>query len=457
MDQALILQSGKTELVFGLEWFALLDGSPAGAARRIARRRRATHMVVAGQTGGAVGVVALPLPNTNPHARRLWGDAAARKPSRPAPHSAAMLFARHFASGTVAALIDVLPGLTWLVAVHEGVVVARTDSLYRDGGAALAAMAELKLAYPHIRVAGQDATVPIPSLDALSQHADERSLLLSLSRWRQRILSARFGLAMALVLVFCVSRFSPGSHAGSHPADAHSRALMHTSLDHEAIEAVQTVVHGATGLRSLLGIFHELPFRPGGWLLEEARCKAQALQWHCSARYRRHGVQATNEAFLQHAFPAWTVSFVSLDEASVEWVSDAPGVALRQTRPLSTTHNDRHLLSALQGLQTAFSHLKVGQPEPLAYPPALGASPVLTDNHARHYQRRAINAAGPLRSASLLVDHAVFMAWSDAMLRIQAVDAPDVRHSSLFLTLEGNLYESVSSVEKHQENSVERD
>ncbi|TEA77344.1 hypothetical protein [Allopusillimonas ginsengisoli] len=447
MTEALVLQVGKVSLVLGLEWFALLDEGGARAARRLARRHRATHMIAIGHAAGAVGVVTLPQHRGRNHTRVSRNAKPAPAPSDSILHSAAMLFARQFPTGTVAALIEVSPGLLWLIAVHEGVVVARTDRLYVDAAAALAAMAELKLAYPHLVTPGEGAVPAVPGLDALTQHTGAHSQLLYLSNWRQMSISTQLGLGLMFILVFCAARLNAGSYQMDPLSHKEPATSWLTPSSDAMLPTASPVVHGITGLQSLLGIFHALPTNPGGWALTWSQCQAHALSWHCVARYRRERAEATNEALLQHAPSAWRISFVSLDEATADWQTDAPGILLQHARPMSPVHNDRHLLSALQGLQALFTHLQVGQPMPVASVSTHSSPAQAAGDLASQFRQRAIRIEGPLRSASLLVDHAAFMGWSTAMLRVQAIDAPDTKRSRFLLTLEGELYESKHAIE----------
>src|SRR5690606_37592453 len=242
MTEALVLQVGKVSLVLGLEWFALLDEGGGRAARRLARRHRATHMIATGHAAGAVGVVALPQYRGRNHTR-------APRNARPAPsdsilHSAAMLFARQFPAGTVAALIEVSPGLLWLIAVHEGVVVARTDRLYVDAAAALGAMAELKLAYPHLVTPGEGATPAVPGLDAPTQHTGAHSQLLPLSDWRRLSFGTQLGLGLMVILALCAARLNAGSYQIDPPSHKEPATSWLAPTSGGMLPAASPVVHG---------------------------------------------------------------------------------------------------------------------------------------------------------------------------------------------------------------------
>ena len=116
MAESLILTLPGAALVFGMDWFPLVGTRPLKQGRRIARRHRATHMVCAGDAAAAVGIMALPRARV-----------AGAKPL----FSAGQNLARLFPSGTFMMLLELNQDGYWLVAVHGGAVVARTDSVYR--------------------------------------------------------------------------------------------------------------------------------------------------------------------------------------------------------------------------------------------------------------------------------------------------------------------------------------
>lgn len=455
MTRTLSLEYGAVTLVLGLEWFALLDAAPSRVARRLAREHRASHMVVLDAFPGAVGLADLSSSQGLQHLRYRFRLRSERAKSR--MHSAAQLFAHLYPSGSVAMLIEVQPDLMWLVAAHEGVIIARTDRLYAERDAGNVALAELGAAYPRLLILGGDGAPPCPALATLCQHASSASLLVPCPRWRGLALGPAIGIAtfsMAMLFVATTGRLAKTDQAPSYRSGP---SMPPASAAQSSEVSSLPLVHGVEGLQGLMHTFHMLPARMGGWSLERAQCDAASSRWRCFAQYRRSHLRASNKSLLRHAQAEWHITFPSMDAARVVWSPAAQGTHLDALIPMSTGHNDRHLLSALQAVQSGFTHFHVaasdsmrpyspGQLSNVSPLPLLGASRAdQVGANAVHaaggYRSRGVSIAGPLRSASLLTDHAAFIGWTRAVLEHRPIDSPDVRRSSLNLSLEGTLYE----------------
>src|SRR5690606_15590762 len=124
-------------LGFGLEWLPLVTGRPDRSARRLARQHKASHMVFAGDAAASVGLV---LGNS-------VTDSGATE-----VHSAAQIVAGIFASGTVAVVLPLTDALRWMVAVHEGAVLARTDVLFEQVDEIRPILDDLRRAHPSLRL-----------------------------------------------------------------------------------------------------------------------------------------------------------------------------------------------------------------------------------------------------------------------------------------------------------------
>lgn len=454
MNQILSLEHGGVSLVFGLEWFALLESAPLRAARRLARSHRASHMVLLDAFPGAVGLADLPQNRALRRMRRNASSDSCRTDTQ--MHSAAQLFAHLYPAGTVAMLLEIKPDVQWLIAVHEGVVIARTDRLYDESDAANAALAELQIAYPHLLVLGSTGAPPYPSLDMLSQHASEASLLTPYSRWRGMLLPSVFGLALLLaaLLGLPIAWMAQTSQLTTQSSPLN---MLTTSVQSAVQVSDLSLVHGNDGLSALIQVFLSLPVKAGGWSLRVSQCDASFSQWACHAFYRRSHPHASNKSFLRHVQDEWHVSFPSMDEARIDWKIRALGDSLGDLRPMPSAYNDHHLLSTLQAIRPGFTHLQVNAPQAVhlhgASSPTALSRPLRTEDNAPNliepegahsdvrYVSRALSISGPLRSASLLIGHASFMGWSRAVLDYRPQDMPDIRRSSLNLLLEGKLYE----------------
>src|SRR5690606_9681448 len=99
-------------------------------------------------------------------------------------HSAAQNVAQLFASGTIALVLEIEFAGCWLVAVHDGVVVARTDRLYSKKEDADCVLDELKQAYPHLVILGAPHAPALPTLEDIEAASSPRSCLALVSRWR---------------------------------------------------------------------------------------------------------------------------------------------------------------------------------------------------------------------------------------------------------------------------------
>src|SRR5690554_6479316 len=94
-----IIQRDGVALVFGMEWFPLLGNHPQGQARSLARRRRASHRVMAAGAAASVGLLRARAKGWSGH--RLC--------------SAAAIFAGLHPIGTVAAILPFPGNRQWLV------------------------------------------------------------------------------------------------------------------------------------------------------------------------------------------------------------------------------------------------------------------------------------------------------------------------------------------------------
>src|SRR5699024_6683402 len=69
------------------------------------------------------------------------------------------ILAQSHLNGTYAYLYPLEDDLIWLIAVHEGAVITRSDRLFTSVEPAKETLDELKKAYPQIRVLAKDSTL----------------------------------------------------------------------------------------------------------------------------------------------------------------------------------------------------------------------------------------------------------------------------------------------------------
>lgn len=428
-NEPTVLALSSAALVFGIEWLPLLDARAQRQGLRLARQHKASHVVLAGESAGSVGLAVLK---------------AGRAPRRTPLYSAAQNVAQLFPAGTVALLLEVEQAGYWLVAVHEGAVVARTDRIYTHIADAQPVLAELRQAYPHLQVLGEPQAPDQPSLSAVEEACSSNSRLQVLSRWTSVLPWPVQGFVLALLLVVLIPRLAhllrPEPKAPAPVAVADLRQAWRLAVE----KAFQDrFVHGVQGTRILLDALYELPVQVGGWVLLQAECTAQGRDWRCQANYERRSVQASNSSFLAAVPESWLVEFNSMDLAQPVWTIASHGVPLLALRPRSTAHHERDLFSALQEIKPIFSQMQVGKATPLPVP-----APV--DEQGRSlprppdmtlYLSRPVHLAGPLRSSGLLLPHTASMHWNKAVLALRKVDQPGLKSSGLSLSLQGVLYE----------------
>lgn len=425
----LILPLPTATLVFGLQWLPLLGGKAGRLAPRLARQHRATHMVFAGDASDSVGIVSLK---------------TGRAQRKTRLHSAAQNIAQLFSTGTVALLLELEQAGYWLVAVHEGAVIARTDRLYRSSTDAQLVLSELRQAYPQLVLLGDAHAPQQPSLGLIEAASSNHSLLRLLRRWTPVLPWPVQVFFLSLVLVLLVPRlwdaFGSTPYASVRQVDDPSqawRSALEKSTQGRA-------VHGVQGMHDLLQALHQLPVRVGGWALQEAECRPKPRKWRCLARYTRATVQASNLQFLSAAPVHWLVEFDSIEQARPTWEVNAQATPLQLARLKSSADHERNLFSSLQAIRPAFSQMQIGQPQSLPL-----SAPTDNNGHALPrppglltYFSRSVRLVGPLRSASVMLPYAESIEWTKAQLTLRDVDQPGLKSSNLSLSLQGNLYET---------------
>ncbi|MCC2595317.1 type 4b pilus protein PilO2 [Pusillimonas sp. MFBS29] len=413
-----------------MNWIPLMGDQPAGAALKLARKHKATHAVLPLTALGAVGLVSL---------RRRMPDKGTTL------YSAAQNMAQLFPSGSLAFLIELPQAGYWLLALHEGVVVARTDQIYHSPADADEVIGSLRLAYPQIQVLADPAADGLPTQAALEAASSTPSQLHPLRRWQAVLPWPVQAFVLVLVLVLLLPRawhVFAGAHASvAEPAPPDP---LHAWRQAVSASAGQRQVHGSQGTRILLESLHDLPGALGGWVLRQAVCTAQGLHWQCNAEYERQHVQASNESFLAVVPSEWVVEFTSLDRVAGRWQLHAHSQALSHLSLPSSNQNERHLLSSLQGMRPAFARMQIGlpQPVPLAIPTDAHDRPLPRPKELAVYQTRSVHINGPLRSASLLASGTMPVAWHKATLNVAQTGQAGLNSSTLNLSLQGLIYET---------------
>ncbi|MFA7668119.1 MAG: type 4b pilus protein PilO2 [Burkholderiaceae bacterium] len=418
-----IIERDGLALVFGLEWLPLLGRHPERQARVLGRRQRARHLVLSSGVAASVGLLHCSL-------RR-------RRDLR--YYSAAAVFASLHRGGTLAAVLPLPDGRHWLVAVHEGAVMTRSDQLHADPDYAGDTLKLLSAAHPALVMHEESAS---SLLDILFEAARDEG---ELTRIRGRFgVPAPFlsgvSLAAVILLGFLLWRaLMPApvgvSSAPVESAEAAWRNAIAASIQPHAVQ-------GVAGLQSVLDAIHDVPASLAGWQLVEIECTPQGSQWHCLAAYRRSD-DSDNQGFILAARPDWVLSFDPLDGARVAWSVPMPALPLGAVTLRSAYQNERRLVSALQAIRPAFSELRLDAPRPLLPQPPRDArqQPFSRPDGIVSFQRRPLRLQAPLRSISVLLPETVHMSWDRILLQVAPIDQPSLRSSSLRISLSGVLYE----------------
>ena len=427
MNGLFVHDRASRQLLFGLDWLPLITDRADRTAYALARRQRASHYVHAGQMAASAGFCYL-------------RAGQARRGS--ALHSAAQCLARLHGSGTVAAILPLDESVYWFAAVHEGAVVARTDSLHVSPQAALEIVEDLRRAYPGLTLLGMGDVLP-PSLDALEAMCGAETQLLKVRRYARLVLPASSLLAAGLAAWAYVSFWpNPVSPAGSSPpVSAQEAARLWRGAVDDAFRGV--ALHGVAGTRAALESFYALPASLSGWVLNSAACTPMPGFWKCEARYRRSRIQASNDLFLAAAPAGWDVRFSSIDHAVPSWRVPIPMPPVGVDQLRSTTHNQRHWQSALQAIRPAFTQMSVGQAQAIAVkaPVSEAGLPVARPADLQLPGTRSIQIGGPLRSASLLLAHVRDVQWKNLALLVSDIQTPNLKTSRFTVTFVGELYE----------------
>ncbi|MBF22434.1 MAG: hypothetical protein CML18_02070 [Pusillimonas sp.] len=425
--------AGKT-LAFGLEWLPLIESLGIREARRRADRYRASHFVLASDKTAAVGLANIP--------RRK-----ALAMNKQVVFSAAQSVATLYQSGTWVVCLNLAPDCWWLVAVHEGVVVMRTDILASDPESFDAVVVELRRAYPLMVYLQSGRDKDAPSLGLLAQQAGQVSVLQERRRmWVGKPVWVSAAIVALLMGLAIVAGFS-----GSESA-ADSERLAATTQDHEhqwrvAQKAAldQVVVHGVAGTRRLLQALYGVAVRPAGWRLEQIECRPARQLWHCAAQYRRRH-PATDIQALESALPAsWALEPRDLDRVSASWSVPYFGLTLAQMQIATAAESRKTWLGILQRSSIAFDRITWGQATPFAIAAPIGpkGSALPRPEGLTTYQSRSLQLSGPLRSYVLLLADLNAIRWSRARLSVKDKVVPGARASRLHLLLEGEFHERI--------------
>lgn len=423
--------AGKT-LAFGLEWLPLLESMGVREARRRAGRYRATHFVLASDTTRAVGLANIP-------------QRSASATSNQVIYSAAQCVATSYQNGTWVVCLSLAPNCWWLVAVHEGVVVMRTDTVASDPESFDSIIVDLRRAYPGIVSLQSGRDNEAPSLASLAQHVGVASLLQERrggwDGFRVRVLATVAVLGVG-VTIFAITN---GRDKTTSVDTLLATKQKHEQrwLDTQQAALNKVVVHGVQGTQRLLDALYAVTVKPAGWHLKQVECIPVARAWRCVAQFRRHH-PATDVQALEAALPeSWVLEARDLDQTLATWFIPYIGLTLAQVRIPTALENRKTWLGILQRSSLAFDRITWGEPKPVSItaPTDRQRRPLPRPEWLETYQSRTLQLSGPLRSYVLLLADLNAIRWSRARLSITEKIVPRVRASQLHLLLEGEFHE----------------
>lgn len=442
-------------LVLGLDWHTILGKDLAAQARRKARQQQATHWVHAGGRAESVGTVRLA-------ARAL---AAGRLKAPREAHAAALLFARAAGAGVHAMAWRLSDGKCWLALTRDGQVLGGGDTVFGSTDRAARALQAAQTRFGGLQCAG-DAVglLTQPSMEgeaaSFANHdlakfagaATPASALQSRLPGMRGVSAGVGGLVLLAVAVSAVPSLWQG-RGHPEPDDTLAQTAgvpQEQDADRLWEIAITDFLAGTQlptpqGLAMLWRTVGRMPLRPAGWLLREVRCElAQGAVWRCEANYRRLGRYASNEGFIERAWPDWTLRWSSLDDVSAVFQLPAEVAALSSSLPAA---GPRFFPDAdsLQRIRSLFSRVDVGLPQPLALaaPRDVNGSELPMPATLAIPRQRTIQLQGPMRSLALLGPSLTGrIAWRRFSLSLDPAARASMDGSILIATLSGVSYES---------------
>lgn len=424
-SRAFIKTVSSVSLVFGMDWFAILGGAVSREVRRIARQNKATHAVHVMDDAASVGVTAL---QTEKRGVVLY--------------SAAQIVAQRFRTGAIAMVLQLDDTQWWLVAVHEGAVIARTDYVYTTEAEVEALIGQLRQAYPTLTVLDDQASLSLSGLienrsaDAELRHVAHRNSILS------RPFLTMLLAALLILVVYKALSAADVFHRRQNPTAG--EIVPEVAWDAAVRNVINARwVHGAAGTHDVLSSLYAQPVKLAGWRLLHIECVARVAQWRCHADFVRHDTDASNKRFLAAAPPEWEVSFTPLDQVRVRWNLAPKGLRLGQAAVRMGYENERDLFSKLQSIRPALALVNIDAPEPLPVPAPHDerGQAIPKPEGLPQFRTRTVRIQAPLRSLALLLPYCEAMGWHRLVISMSPHIQPDLTHSRLNVSLQGVLYE----------------
>ena len=420
-DVRWLATSDHEQILFGMDWIALVGGTPSQLARKHIRFYLASMHTSFDQRSAVIGLA----------------TEVSRVPAELTAYSAAALFAAAFQQETVACLIILDEKQCWMVAAHQGQVLIQTDRWFESVGQARQAIEAIEQRFPMLRLysyhLGEQDAMPSWMFAPYSQEAKLSRTRPLLGRARQMIFWVMF-LTFTLAYVW----FKHVEIASSTlPQEENAKVQL---LHHWQKMLSSQPVHGEEEVFKLVSTWNHVPVAPGGWRLERIDCHPENSGWRCIVAFRRIHILASAESLIQSLPRAWKPEFVPLDQASVSFALTAESRWLEPSRTTSQTS----WISHLQKIRTAFESIQIGPPLSMVH---LDES--ATDPHelkearafAHSWKKRSVQIRGPLRSIPMLRGWDMPAWWRHVSLELRDADQATPGKSRYMLTMTGEMYE----------------
>lgn len=413
-------------LVFGLDWFAVIGSDARHEALKIARKYKASHISVASKHTASVGMTNITIKNFKK--KNLY--------------CAAQIMASNWPQGTVALLMQIDNGNWWLLALHDGAIIARTDFLCASRQQALNVINDLHETYPELTVI-DSRQQDIDLSDCLSKGYEHT--VLQPVRPIVLLIKAYWYVVVMLLLTFILLVYAlrpnniqepdVGLVTGPSAVSAWEQALLQATKNYW--------VHGVQSTTIALQNFYKLPLVIGGWQLLRAECVPNQMMWLCTANYSRSHMHASNLTFLEHAPQDWQPEFVPLDQVSVSWAIDSLAERLSNLTLNKQEANQHNLFSRWQNIKPALAGISISLPQQLPVNTPLDEKglPIPRPDRLPVFTQRILEIRSPLRSASLILPNTEHISWQRIFINVLPVRKPSLLESQLNITLQGVLYE----------------
>jgi|GEM_PF-1593591 len=426
MRHLLTLPVQNIQLVFGLDWLPLISGKAASTALRVARRRRATHMVMDGESPASF---AFGTPRLSREHRR-WPM-----------HSAAQSFARLYPRGSAACILTLDSDVYWLVAANEGAVMSRSDLIFRSRQQAQAVYENMRLSHPRLSLLNPEHIGL--NLESLASASDPGTALRDTGLRRIRRLLVLFlfsALGIACTAGYRSWLFQPDTPDLSEVANAKIEEKWRAAIN-EVEHNIR--LHGVAATHAALKHVYNIPVQISGWALVRVECRADGPLWRCVSELNRQHPHANNRGLMNSVPKQWALSFPSIETARASWEFRTFVQTAVTKRLHAPVHNKRHFQSALQGIRMAFNRIELGGEVPIALRmPVDDTGRALPPPQSMpRYTRRSVQIEGPLRSLSLLLPYTESIGWRSLSLAVGPPTFPSSTNSQLRVTLHGELYE----------------